>query len=801
MVNAIIKGNALRKAAPVSRGWPNLARACAAILVLVLCSMTPNPVSAEVLAISPGDLRSGQVGFETRDGLTTAIFPELADDNAVRAALPALRDRDVQSVVLRGSTLRDGRVLAELRNLKSLDLAGSQLRDLAPLAALGRLESLNLQFLRIADIRPLAGLTALRRLNLGGTDVSDISPLAGMTELRELNVAVTKVRDIAPLAGLRRMTWLDLGSTWVSDLRPVTTLTSLRFLNLNGTMADDARPVAGLSGLQTLDLGGTRIADVRSLAGLHALRSLNIEGTLVADVSPLLTLNALETVAAGGSRVSDMTALTHVLSARKEAANRADFDPVLVWNQQALDAIKATKTDPFEGSRALALESIAVLDTFKSIDGMPGFLVRLPAPKDIPARIAASAAAHDVLVHLFPSRKADLDATLETAIATEPAGPARDRALAFGTAMAETVTMIRGEDGSMAPAVSRNGARPGEWRPTPPLALSASHPQWATMVPFAMKEPYQFRPPGPPPLDSSDYKDAVAYSASVGEMRSKIRTEDQTEAAYYWNDGVGTFGPPGHWNAIAASVVQPLQLGPSVEAELFAELNVALSDAAIAVADAKYRYQMWRPITAIRTGSSDVKAVPDWTPLLETPNHPSYVSGHSGFSGAASAVLTSWFGNRAFSMPSASAPAVVRKFANFQQAAEEAADSRVFGGLHFRNEAIAGLQIGHAIGNWTIKIFKHLDEDRGPLVMMMDPAMAVAMGADPSHGLMGCAVDNAAPITSVSVRLDDGSPFSLPVDPNGMFTLTRDRLANRRHAEVTAISAAGHSTSVRIAIN
>lgn len=803
MVQITAKRHALKQGAPSRRHSLSQRRGRvvfgASLLALLLGGMTVAPASAEIPAVAAADAMPGQIVYETRDGLRTAVFPERADEIAVRAVLPDLRDRDIQSVVLRGSLLRDAGLFKELRDLKALDISGSQIRDLAPLAALRQVETLNLRFLRVSDLRPLTGLTGLRRLNVGGTDVSDLAPLAGMTELLELNVAVTKVRDLTPLTLLRRLTSLDIGSTWVSDLRPLAGLSGLRSLNANGTPVDDARPLAGLISLQTLDLGGTQVAEIQALSGLRELRSLDIEGTMVSDVAPLATLSLLRSVAAGGSRVQDMTVLAHLLAAPKDTTNATDSDPVLMWNQITNQAIKASNTDPFEAARALAIESVAVLDTIKSIDGIPAFLIRLPAPRGIPADIAVAAAAHDVLVHLFPSRKLDFDATLAAAVAAEPAGPQRDMALAFGSAMAETLTMIRDEDGSMAPAVTHIGTERGQWRPTPPHLLSAAHPEWAMMVPFALREVSQFRPPGPPALDSEAYRTALARVTAMGDVRSNARTAEQTEIAHFWSDAPGSFTPPGHWNAIATGIVQPMHLGAAVEAELFAELNVALADTAMAVADTKYTYWRWRPVTAVPVGAEHEPGTPGWNPLLETPNHPSYVSGHSGFSGAAATILTKWFGNRSFSSASPGLPGVVRSFSSFQQAAEEAAASRLYAGLHFEFDNTDGLALGRSVGDWTMRLFQRLNEDRGPTIIMMDPAMAMA--GQPSEGRMGCAVDNTSPVTSVSVRMDDGAPFTVAVDGKGVFRLAPERVGHARHAEVTATSQSGRSTAIRIAIN
>jgi membrane-associated phospholipid phosphatase len=285
--------------------------------------------------------------------------------------------------------------------------------------------------------------------------------------------------------------------------------------------------------------------------------------------------------------------------------------------------------------------------------------------------------------------------------------------------------------------------------------------------------------------------------ASLGDARSTERTAEQTEIAHYWSDAIGTYAPAGHWNAIAANIVAPLHLGTAAEAELFAELNVAIADAGITMADAKYTYWFWRPITAIRLGDETTPPMPDWTPLLATPNHPSYVSGHSTFSGAAATVLTAWFGMRPFTFSSASLPGVTRRFSSFQQAAEEAAASRVYGGIHYPFDNTDGLATGRSVGAWTMAVFQRIAEDRGPVIMMMDRSMGAAPRA-----MIGCALDNLGPVATVMVRLDGGAPFSVPVNDRGLFTLPRDRLdgPGRHAAVVTATSVSGVSSAVRVEI-
>jgi hypothetical protein len=769
-----------------------------------------------------------KIAVAPKDGLLTATFSDQTDDAALNAALPAMLASNVQSVVLHGAPVRDLHPLARMTALKALDLGGTQVRDLAPLRGLTGLQSLNLQFVPVSDLRPLAGLVGLRSLHLGGTDVRDLTPLAGMTNLRALVVAVTQVTDLSPLAPLHQLTSLDLSSTWVSSVAPLAGMTSLRALSLNGTPVSNVQALGGMTALERLDLGGTQVSDIGPLAGLRNLRTLDIEGTRVADISPLAGLTALREVAVGGSRVKDMTPLARLAAAPSPADPTATdptaADPVLFWNDQTNRAIQATSTDAFVASRALALESIAVLDTANSIDGAPAFLVRLPPPRDVAVGQAIAAAAHEMLLHLFPTQQAALDDAYAVSLAGAPAGAARNRSSEFGQAMADAVISIRDDDGWHATAKTRAGDAPGHWRPTPPDYLPPLHPQWAALTPFAMTAPNQFRPAPPPGPGAPALRAATEEVAGLGGAHSTLRTAEQTDIARYWSDAIGTYAPAGHWNAITASLIAPLRLGVAAEAEVFAELNVALADAGVAMADAKYTYWSWRPVTVIRGGGGGAAPIADWTPLLETPNHPGYISGHSTFSGAAATVLTARFGGGPFSFSSPGLPGVKRRFASFQQAAEEAAASRLFGGIHFAFDNTAGLATGRAVGAWTLAVFQRLADDRGPIIMVdagagmgMGPGMSMGSGMGPGMGPMGigdtvsarggraitgCALDNLSPVSTVTARLDGGEPFSLAVDDKGWWTLPPERLAlaGRHEVVLTATSVTGRSSSVRVEV-
>jgi membrane-associated phospholipid phosphatase len=230
------------------------------------------------------------------------------------------------------------------------------------------------------------------------------------------------------------------------------------------------------------------------------------------------------------------------------------------------------------------------------------------------------------------------------------------------------------------------------------------------VTPFALTRADQFRPDGPPEVTSAAYAAEFNEVKRLGSASSTERTAEQTEIARFWADGSGSYTPPGHWNQIATDLAATEGLSGPASARLLAELNVALADAAIAAWDAKYTYDFWRPVTAIRLADTDGNAAtaadPDWVPLITTPNHPDYVAGHATFSAAAATILTDAFGAQAFSATSVTLPGVTRSFASFADAAAEAGWSRIYAGIHFRSAVEDGLALGQAVGDWVLDAFR-----------------------------------------------------------------------------------------------
>lgn len=392
------------------------------------------------------------------------------------------------------------------------------------------------------------------------------------------------------------------------------------------------------------------------------------------------------------------------------ASLSAYADVVTDWNTTALNAIRADRTPPPIASRTLAILHASIYDAVNGISrSHEAYLVQSAVPASASKEAAASAAAHKVLVALYQSDAPIFDELHAETLADIPDGPQENAGIAWGESVADQILAWRANDGSGAIVPPFSGNGPGVWQPTPPAFAPYLLPQWAFVTPFAMSASSQFQPPGPPALDSekwaAEYNEVKALGAAVG----STRTPDQDQIALFWADGAGTETPPGHWNHIAQGVGAALGNTLEQNARLFALLNIAMADAAICAWDAKYTFGFWRPVTAIRNGDSDGNPAtdpdPTWRSFIVTPPFPDYVSGHSTFSGAASAVLALFYGadNIAFTTGSDFLPGVFRSFTSFSDAAAEAADSRLYGGIHFRSANEDGLVSGLGIGDWTFR--------------------------------------------------------------------------------------------------
>jgi membrane-associated phospholipid phosphatase len=380
---------------------------------------------------------------------------------------------------------------------------------------------------------------------------------------------------------------------------------------------------------------------------------------------------------------------------------------VLEWNQLALHAVGQARLTPVFVSRDLAIVQAAVYDAVVAIDrSSEPYFAHVHASRGASPEAAAAQAAHDTLAALFPAQASTFDSALAADLVGIPPGLAM-QGVAVGSEVAQQILTWRSTDGSGATVTYTPGTAPGDWQPTPPANLPALAPQWPAVTPFALSAGAQFRPAAPPALDSAEYAAALNEVKDLGSATSTSRTDEQTLIAKFWNDGLGTAFAMGYWNRIAQQVATNQGLSLDQDARLFALLNIAEADAQIACWDAKYTYNLWRPVTAIRAADTDGNpdTAPDatWTPLLTTPNFPSYTSAHSTLSAAAAGVLTALFGSDYhFTVVSDSLPGVTRSFDSFGAAAAEAGRSRIYGGIHYQFDNLNGQAVGAEVADYVV---------------------------------------------------------------------------------------------------
>jgi hypothetical protein len=378
---------------------------------------------------------------------------------------------------------------------------------------------------------------------------------------------------------------------------------------------------------------------------------------------------------------------------------------VIQWNQELQKVLVAPGAQPasIHPTRTLAITQIAVDEAVNGILRRDGpLVVDARGPRGASPDAAAAAAAHTALDALLPTQQPAIDAFFQASLAQLGSGERVERGLRFGERVADAVLTARANDGAAvtAPAFAPI-AGPGEYQLTPPAFAPAAFTQTSHVRPFVLESASQFRPAPPPALTSRRYAADFGEIHSLGELNSATRTADQTAIGKFW--GAAPIWIV--WNQIADQAALGFGNSLAQNARLFALLDTTQADGAIALYDAKYAYHRWRPITAITApdqGNPTTAADPNWVPLANTANDPSYPGAHATFSQAAATVLQDFFGTDAFSF-SLTNPSVgiSRDFASFSQAADEASASRIFAGQHFRYDEDAGQALGAQVGDFV----------------------------------------------------------------------------------------------------
>lgn len=405
-------------------------------------------------------------------------------------------------------------------------------------------------------------------------------------------------------------------------------------------------------------------------------------------------------------------------SANSAGAYTFTDDPVLYWNQVLLQNVTGS---PVITSRSYSMMEVAMYEavnattggTYKSYAGLP------TSTGD--SRAAAATAARDVLLFLLPingtqarlDQRAAIEQNYQSSLSVVAPGQTRTDGISTGAAAAQAIINMRTGDGSAAVVTYVPTDPPVDGRYQLTGAGSAVTPQWGAVDPWIMNSGDQFRPGPPPAVGSPEYDAALAQVMLIGAAGAEAagdRTPFQTQSAQYWASPAGTGLAPWIYAAMGAS--DGMGLSSLQYAAMFAALTTSVADTTIGIFDAKYYYDYWRPITGI----NDAYPGLNWTSLITAPLHPSYVSGHSGVGAAAAEVLSFYLGSN-----TQACFAGFTCFANFGLAAENGADSRLWGGIHWSFDNEAGRTLGSQIAQNTLRsgFFQAVPEPATWMMMLL----------------------------------------------------------------------------------
>lgn len=403
-----------------------------------------------------------------------------------------------------------------------------------------------------------------------------------------------------------------------------------------------------------------------------------------------------------------LCAAAGMLSATAPAG--AATDPVLEWNDIAQQFVVVPALAPVEQTRAMAIVHVAMHDAVNAITGEYKRYAKTPrVPAGATPEGAAIGAAFTVLKDLFntPASVTALTARYTLSLQNHGIAPS-DTGPAFGAAVAAGILALRQNDGA---AVAKYVYLPpgagsiGVWAPvsTAPAAQSLL-PGWGNVTPFVLRCGSQFRPAPPPPLRSRKYARDYEEIISIGAATSLARTTEQTQIALFWRAS-----PTAIWNPVLRQAIESRALALSDSARIAALFYLAAADASIAVWEAKYFYNFWRPQAAIVNGDADGNPFTTgdaaWLPLVPTPPHPEYPSAHTSNSGAMAAVLRVLFGDDpgfVITATSSQNPGFVRQWQSFSEGVHEVIDARVFSGIHFRNSDRVGARLGRQVARYVM---------------------------------------------------------------------------------------------------
>jgi hypothetical protein len=382
------------------------------------------------------------------------------------------------------------------------------------------------------------------------------------------------------------------------------------------------------------------------------------------------------------------------------AAPSAFADVITDWNENTVTFV-TSRMVPAAGQRVVAMVQVAMFDAINSIERRyRPYLVQLPADASTSKDAAAAAAAGAVLEGLYPHEDS-LKAITANYLASVPNSDAKSAGIKLGQAVAAKLLEARANDGADAPDDYRYKTKPGVYVPTP-ITVSST---WPSLKPFALTSGSQFRPPPPIALNSAQWAADYNEIKDLGSKTSTKRSPRQTEDARFW-----LITGPQSTDPIVRQLVAAKKMSLVDSARFMALSAIAAADAGVAVFDAKYRYEFWRPITAIRNGDNDDNPATErdatWQPIDNTPMHPEYPCAHCIISGAVASAIETALGTAEIPevvMTSPTAPGATHRWTNIRAYNDEISNARIYAGFHYRFSTVVGQDMGRKIGEYVVK--------------------------------------------------------------------------------------------------
>ena len=376
-------------------------------------------------------------------------------------------------------------------------------------------------------------------------------------------------------------------------------------------------------------------------------------------------------------------------------------DVVTDANARAADVASRLPSTPV-AVRVMAIVQVSVFEAVNAVSGRyPPQRAKLAPAPNASVEAAVAAATRTALAKLMPAQQPAIDADYKALLGRVPDGSAKTAGIALGEQAATAIVALCADDGALAPDVYRPHAAPGVYVPT----IGPAVPHWGARRPWVMPRADHFRPGPPPALTSAVWARDYNEIKAVGGKTSTQRTPEQTAMAKFWEATL----PVVYW-PVARAVAGAPGRDLTDNARLFALAGIAMDDALIAVFDAKYHYNFWRPVTAIRNGDLDGNDATErdggWAPFIDTPMHPEYPCAHCIVSASLGAVVEGEIGSGPtpkLSSASSTAGGAVRTWATVGDFVKEVAEARIYDGVHYRNSTEVGTAMGRKIGELAVQ--------------------------------------------------------------------------------------------------